>query len=189
MPRSTAPKSRQPLRLRGDLPHITDPYGQEIIHPACAGDLKFSIVVMRIHTIGFTRTSASDFFSRLRDSGARSVIDVRLRNTSHLAGFAKRDDLAWLLRELCGMDYIHMPRLAPTGAMLDAYRQGQDPWTLYESQFERLMERRLVHVAVPRELVTDSCLLCSEPEADQCHRRLVAEHWQRHWKDLEVVHL
>jgi hypothetical protein len=32
-------------------------------------------------------------------------------------------------------------------------------------------------------------LLCSEPTADRCHRRLVAERLARTWSGLEVAHL
>jgi hypothetical protein len=44
------------------------------------------------------------FFGLLRDSGARRVVDIRLRNTSGLSGFAQKSDLPWFLRELCGID-------------------------------------------------------------------------------------
>ena len=69
---------------------------------------------MKIYTIGFTKKTAERFFGLLRESGAKRLVDVRLRNTSGLSGFAKKDDLAWFLRELCKMDYIHLPQLAPT---------------------------------------------------------------------------
>lgn len=144
---------------------------------------------MTIHTIGFTKKAAAEFFGMLRASGARRVVDVRLRNTSGLAGFTKRRDLPWFLRELCGMDYLHLPRLAPTGHLLDAYRNGETRWPQYEEEFLRLMERRLVHVGVPREVVDGSVLLCSEESPERCHRRLVAEHLQRRWRDVEIVHL
>ena len=77
---------------------------------------------MNVFTIGFTRKSASRFFGLLRSSGARRIVDVRLNNVSQLAGFAKRDDLAYFLAELCGMQYVHLPELAPTKEMLDDYR-------------------------------------------------------------------
>ena len=144
---------------------------------------------MKLYTIGFTRKSAEQFFGLLRDSGAQRVVDIRLRNTSGLAGFAKRSDLPWFLRELCGMDYIHLPRLSPTDALLDAYRKKEITWDEYVPIFNDLIQRRLIHAAIPRDVIADSCLLCSEPTADRCHRRLVAEHLQRHWGDVEIVHL
>ena len=144
---------------------------------------------MKLYTIGFTRKSAADFFGLLRESGAKRVVDIRLRNTSGLAGFAKKNDLAWFLRELCGMDYVHLPRLSPTDELLDGYRRKQITWDEYEPIYNTLMERRLVRAAIPQDIIADACLLCSEPTADRCHRRLLAEHLQRHWGDVEIVHL
>ena len=144
---------------------------------------------MKVYTIGFTRKSAAHFFGLLRESGAQRLVDVRLRNTSGLAGFAKKNDLAWFLRELCAMDYIHLPRLAPTGDMLDAYRKRQLNWAAYESRFLALMERRLIQAAVPQDIISNACLLCSEDKPERCHRRLVAEYLQRHWGNVEIVHL
>ncbi len=68
---------------------------------------------MKIHTIGFTKKSAETFFGLLRESGATRVVDVRL-NVSQLAGFAKKDDLAYFLKALCRMKYSYRPDLAPT---------------------------------------------------------------------------
>ena len=144
---------------------------------------------MKIHTIGFTKKKAEQFFGLLRESGAEQLVDVRSRNTSGLSGFAKKDDLAWFLRELCKMDYIHMPQLAPTGEMLDAYRKEHKSWEIYEREFLALMkERRIAKMDVKRA-VDNSVLLCSEDTPEHCHRRLVAEHLQRHWDEVEIKHL
>ena len=144
---------------------------------------------MRVYTIGFTKKSAAHFFGLLRASDARRLVDVRLRNTSGLAGFAKKNDLAWFLRELCGMDYLHLPRLAPTSALLDAYRQRQIGWPAYETRFRALLEQRLVQAALPQDIIANACLLCSEDTPERCHRRLVAEYLQHHWGNLEIIHL
>lgn len=144
---------------------------------------------MKLYTIGFTRKSAADFFGLLRESGAKRVVDVRLRNTSGLAGFAKKSDLPWFLRELCGMDYVHLPRLSPTDALLDAYRKKEIDWQGYEPIFQSIIERRLIRAAIPQDIIADSCLLCSEDQPERCHRRLLAEHLQQHWGNVEIIHL
>ncbi len=144
---------------------------------------------MKLYTIGFTRKSAAEFFGLLRESGAKQVVDVRLRNTSGLAGFSKKSDLPWFLRELCDMDYIHLPRLSPTDALLDGYRKRDITWDQYEPIFHSIIERRLIRAAIPQDIIADSCLLCSEHQPDRCHRRLVAEHLQQHWGDVEIIHL
>ncbi len=144
---------------------------------------------MKLSTIGFTRKPARRFFDLLRQSGARRVVDVRLHNGSQLAGFAKKDDLAYFLGELCGMEYVHLPALAPTKEMLDDYRKRRCDWETYEDRFIALMRERRIEATVQREIVSDGCLLCSEDKPHHCHRRLVAEYLKQHWGDVEIVHL
>jgi uncharacterized protein (DUF488 family) len=144
---------------------------------------------MNVLTIGFTKKSAERFFSLLRRSGVKRVVDVRLNNVSQLAGFAKKDDLAYFTREICGADYLHVPALAPTQAMLDAYKKEKGDWEAYETRFLELMKSRRIEETVPREIIDDGCLLCSEDKPHHCHRRLVAEYLKSQWGDLEITHL
>lgn len=144
---------------------------------------------MKVFTIGFTKKSARRFFELLRNSGAKRVVDVRLNNVSQLAGFAKKDDLAYFLKEICGVDYVHLPVLAPTQEMLDDYKKMRGDWSTYETRFLALMKQRRIEETVSREVVADGCLLCSEDKPHQCHRRLVAEYLKQHWGDIAVSHL
>ena len=144
---------------------------------------------VRIFTIGFTKKSAERFFSAIRGSGAKRLIDVRLNNVSQLAGFTKKDDLRYFLREICGIEYMHLPTLAPTQDMLDRYKKSKGQWSVYEGEFLELMRSRSIEQAVSSEVVADACLLCSEDKPTNCHRRLVAEYLQQHWGGVEIVHL
>jgi uncharacterized protein (DUF488 family) len=144
---------------------------------------------MKVFTIGFTKKTARRFFGLLRASGAKRVVDVRLNNVSQLSGFAKQNDLAFFLSEICGMDYVHLPELAPTQQMLDELKKQKGDWRTYEAQFLALMKQRRVEESVSRELIADGCLLCSEDKPDYCHRRLVAEYLEEHWGHLEIAHL
>jgi uncharacterized protein (DUF488 family) len=144
---------------------------------------------MKLFTIGFTKKTAQKFFGLLRGSGARRVVDVRLNNVSQLAGFAKKDDLAFFLKEVTGMEYVHVPELAPTQEMLDAYKKEKGDWRLYEQRFLGLMRERKIEEKLPRSIFEGGCLLCSEDKPHQCHRRLVAEYLQQHWGDVDVKHL
>jgi uncharacterized protein (DUF488 family) len=144
---------------------------------------------MRIFTIGFTKKSAESFFSLLAGSGAVRLVDVRLNNISQLAGFAKKDDLKYFLRAICGMDYLHLPELAPTTAMLDAYKKQKGDWTAYEVQFLALMKSREIENAASKDILSDACLLCSEDKPQHCHRRLVAEYLREKWADVSIIHL
>ena len=144
---------------------------------------------MRVFTIGFTKKTARRFFELLRDSGAKHVVDVRLNNVSQLAGFAKKDDLAYFLETMCGIEYVHLPVLAPTQEMLDEYKKQRGNWKTYETRFLELMQQRRIEETVSREVVADGCLLCSEDKPHHCHRRLVAEYLKQHWGDVGIVHL
>jgi uncharacterized protein (DUF488 family) len=144
---------------------------------------------MKIFTIGFTKKSARKFFETLRASGVRRVVDVRLNNVSQLAGFAKRDDLKFFLEELYGIDYAHLPDLAPTQEMLDEYKKLKGDWANYEKRFLELMERRRIEDCISKELVADGCLLCSEDKPHHCHRRLVAEYLKQCWGGIDIAHL
>lgn len=144
---------------------------------------------MKIFTIGFTKKSAESFFSLLSGSGAKRLVDVRLNNISQLAGFAKKDDLKYFLRAICGMDYVHLPELAPTQAMLDAYKKEKGDWAAYEVQFLDLMKSREIEKSVGKDVLADACLLCSEDKPQHCHRRLVAEYIRDNWGDVEIIHL
>jgi len=144
---------------------------------------------MRIFTIGFTKKSAEEFFTRLQEAGVRRVVDVRLNNTSQIAGFAKARDLQFFVKAIAGIDYVHVPELAPTQDILDDFVKAKGPWSEYERRFRQLMETRRVADTLSRELFDGGCLLCSEDTPEHCHRRLVAEHLQEHWPDVKIVHL
>jgi len=145
---------------------------------------------VEIYTIGFTKKSAAEFFETLRHAGIRRLIDIRLKNSAQLAGFTKRDDLAYFLREICDAEYRHEPLLAPTPEMLERYRKRRATWDEYERQFLRLMEQRRIDETLdPALFATPTVLLCSEPTAERCHRRLVVEFLRARWKDVQPVHL
>jgi uncharacterized protein (DUF488 family) len=144
---------------------------------------------MKIFTIGFTKKSAAAFFDSLKDAGVARLIDVRLNNTSQLAGFTKKDDLRYFTRAICGIDYLHLPELAPTQEMLDAYKKQKGDWGPYERSFLDLMRERRIEKAVSPETLDGACLLCSEEKPHQCHRRLVAEYLREKWPDVAIDHL
>ena len=144
---------------------------------------------MKIFTIGFTKKSAEEFFTRLRNPEIQKLIDVRLNNISQLAGFAKKDDLRFFAKAICGIEYVHLPSLAPTQAMLDSYKKMRGSWSDYETDFLDLIKQRQIELTVSREQLDAGCLLCSEDKPDRCHRRLVADYLREKWHDVDVVHL
>jgi len=145
---------------------------------------------VEIYTIGFTQTTAERFFGRLADAGVRRLLDVRLRNVSQLAGFAKAQDLPYFLRELLGAAYVHEPLLAPTPELLADYRKQRIDWDAYERRFLALLAERRVHSQLaPADFATPTALLCSEATAERCHRRLVCDYLAGCWDGVRTVHL
>ena len=141
-------------------------------------------------TIGVHEKTASRFFRLLtrvwcQTSRGRAVSTIYLS----FAGFAKKDDLAWFLQKICGMEYIHVPELAPTQEILDDYKKRRGDWSTYETRFLELMRQRRIEETVPKEVIADGCLLCSEDKPHHCHRRLVAGYLKQHWGDVEIAHL
>jgi uncharacterized protein (DUF488 family) len=146
--------------------------------------------VTTIFTIGYKRKPLSTFIRQLQEAEVDAVVDIRLRNTSHLLGYAKQDTLAFLLREGFGIGYEHHPELAPTSEILDSFREDGD-WSAYERQFLPLLADRRAE-DVGEALLTrfpTLCLLCAEETTEECHRRLVAEYWAARLPGLHVQHL
>jgi len=145
---------------------------------------------VEIYTIGFTQKGAGTFFESLKGAGIKRLIDVRLNNTSQLAGFAKREDLQYFLKELCGAEYLHKPILSPTKDILDAYKKEEISWDEYKKRFVSLLTQRKVEEIIDKQLFdVPTVLLCSELEPEHCHRRLVAEYLAMKWGDVRVAHL
>jgi uncharacterized protein (DUF488 family) len=146
-----------------------------------------------IFTIGFTKKSAEEFFWLLQEARVRKLIDIRENRVGQLAGFGKYPDLAFFLDRIAGIAYDYQPIFAPSPEIRDAYRKTRD-WAQFEKSFLKLMkQRRVLEVVDPSLFEGKVALLCSEAEADKCHRRLVAEMLAQHWLSqghaIEVKHL
>lgn len=144
---------------------------------------------MKLFTIGFTKKNAEQFFGKLKQAGLTRIIDTRLNNVSQLAGFTKKDDLRFFVKEILGIEYVHIPLLAPTKDILDTYKKNGGDWDTYEQKFHNLIESRRIEHTLDKALFDGACLLCSEPTPHHCHRRLVAEYLRDHWGNVEIKHL
>lgn len=142
-----------------------------------------------IYTIGFSKKNLKEFITRLKNAGVKKVIDVRLNNTSQLAGYAKKEDLEYVLG-LVGIDYEHHPELAPTEDLLKSYKNRQITWQEYEKIYKDLLIQRepLQSIDFGKQ-EGPFCLLCSEDKPDRCHRRLLAEYYRDRLPEVEIGHL
>ena len=146
---------------------------------------------MKLYTIGFTQKNARTFFNLLRDNNVKTVVDIRLNNTSQLAAFAKGEDLKFFLTEFCQIEYVHDITFAPTETLLKDYKNKKISWFEYEKEFSRIMEGRNIKNYIKKNYYNkDSiCLLCSEALPNQCHRSLVAEIFGEVFEDVQIIHL
>ncbi len=145
---------------------------------------------MEIYSIGFTKKNAREFFGALKANGIERLLDVRLNNTSQLAGFAKQADLPYFLHEICGAAYEHEPLLAPTQEILDAYKKRKGDWEVYSEAYLALIRSRKVELTLSRESFEKrTVLLCSEASPEHCHRRLALDYLQDCWKNVSIHHL
>ena len=146
---------------------------------------------MKVYTIGFTQKNARKFFNLLRDNNVKTVVDIRLNNTSQLAAFAKGEDLKFFLTEFCGIEYIHDTTFAPTEILLKDYKNKKVSWLDYENEFDRIMKGRNIkeYIAKKYKGKDSICLLCSEALPNQCHRRLVAEIFKEVLEKVQIIHL
>jgi uncharacterized protein (DUF488 family) len=144
------------------------------------------VVGVQLFTIGFTKKSAAEFFGLLRDAGVKRVVDVRLNNVSQLAGFSKKDDLAFFLSAIAGIDYLHAPILAPDQSLIDDYRTHGIGYDAFAAKFAALLKQRKVETLPEAKLRDGDCLLCSEVQASECHRSVVASYLSPFLKRLTV---
>lgn len=143
----------------------------------------------KVFTVGFTKKSAAQFFEKLRAAGVKRIVDVRLNKVSQLAGFSKRDDLKYFLKEILDIEYVEAPLLAPTQTLLDNYKKNKGSWENYERDFLQLMVERHIEEKIDPLVISGGCLLCSEDKPHHCHRRLVAEYLKKSWGELKIEHI
>lgn len=137
---------------------------------------------MAVYTIGFTKKSAEKFFEVLRTEKIDMLIDIRLKNTSQLAGFAKHPDIKYFLRQMKICNYIHDLNFAPSEKTLKEYKSKLINWESYTEQFEETMKQRDIRKYISEKYADykdkNICLLCSEESHVNCHKSLVAEYFR-----------
>ena len=146
--------------------------------------------MISLYTIGFTKKSAEHFFNLLRDSKVKQLVDVRINNSSQLAGFAKGNDLKFFVNEICHIPYIHIADFAPTKELLDQWHKQEVNWEDYERIYTKLLTDRDILRKYGIKPFDGSCFLCSEDTPEQCHRRLLVEYMKKHSSEkIEITHL
>lgn len=146
--------------------------------------------MITLFTIGFTKKSAEHFFNLLRNNGVKQLVDVRISNSSQLAGFAKGKDLEFFIHEICHISYKHIADFAPSKELLDQWHKQEVTWEEYEKIYIQLLKDRDILRKYGIKAFDGSCFLCSEDTPEQCHRRLLAEYLQEHSSEqVKITHL
>ncbi|MBV6444647.1 MAG: hypothetical protein IFNCLDLE_00910 [Ignavibacteriaceae bacterium] len=145
---------------------------------------------MKLYTIGYTKKSAQEFFETLKKNGVKRILDVRESNSNLFAGFTMKQNIGYFLKEICNIDYQELKILAPTKDIrLKFHDSGYKEWETFKNGYNELLKTRDLKNQIDKNLLEDAALLCFEPTADHCHRRLAAEHLKEIYPDLEIVHL
>jgi len=143
---------------------------------------------MTIYTIGFSGKSAEEFFELLLKNNVKKLIDIRLNNSSQLSGFANIKHLPYFLK-LHNIEYEYKDIFAPTKELLSGYKDGKIDWTEYEKIYLGILKDREILKNIDIKIFKESVLLCSEPTASMCHRRLLAEYLQKNFSNINIKHL
>lgn len=152
--------------------------------------MKRAASAVPVSTIGFTGKTAQEFFDLLKNAEVRTVLDIRLSNTSQLAGFAKKQDLPFFLDKLCGAAYQEMPELAPEPELFKRYKAKELTWDDFAAAYVESIAKRRVESNLDIDLFRSACLLCSEHLPHHCHRRLALEYLNSRWNSrLKISHL
>lgn len=140
-------------------------------------------------TIGFAGRNAQSFFVALREFGVSTLIDIRRNNTSQLAGYTKKSDLPFLVEEICGAQYQHVPELSPAPYLIRRFRSHEIRWPEFAEAFVQQLKTIDFEKQVSSLELHRSCLLCACNDYRECHRRIVAELLVDHVPGLVPVHL
>lgn len=146
--------------------------------------------MQRIYTIGFSKKSLREFVKLLKDARVEKLIDIRLNNTSQLAGYAKKDDLAYIM-ELINIEYVHDVSLAPDNKLLSDYKKNLLDWSDYETRYLKILEERNIRDGIKKLINSKTiCFLCSEHKPNKCHRSLLANFIKNNLNEkVEIIHL
>jgi uncharacterized protein (DUF488 family) len=154
------------------------------------------VSTLRIHTIGHSNASATDFIALLRNNGIEALVDVRSSPYSQYLPHFNRDTLAGIMAE-AGISYhfageylggrpkdptCYKHGKVPTGKvdylkLVDYAEVARRPWV--QKGIERLLQ-----IAEERP----TTLMCAEEDLHSCHRyHLITPVLER--SGIEVVHI
>ena len=126
-------------------------------------------------TIGYERTSLSEFIQTLREAEVELLVDIRDRAQSRRKGFSKTA-LSEALKE-AGINYLHLRTLGDPKEGREAARAGD--YDKFKEIFGAVIQSKPAKTALSEvsELAREShvCLMCYEKDHRFCHRSIVSD--------------
>jgi uncharacterized protein (DUF488 family) len=143
-----------------------------------------------LFTLGYQQRSIDEFVDLLCDADVNVLVDVRETAWSHKPGFSKGALSSALAA--AGIDYIHAdfagnPKWLRSNA--DTHRQCLEWYGWYLGEFGEIVTTFDDLVAGLHAEGKRVCLTCFERHADDCHRAILTDRWQRAGKSRTVTHL
>ncbi|HUX06471.1 MAG TPA: DUF488 domain-containing protein [Acidobacteriota bacterium] len=168
----------KPFRQRRLRPHRAVPEKQEML-PAAV-----------LYTVGMGRKKLQNLMQLLVDAGVQLVADVRAYAAESGPGFTRERDIAFLLKEVAGIEYRREEPLVPSREIREQFRRDHN-WHRFEESYLEMLRSEKVEESLNPEIyaAVKTCLLGDPESAEQDHRRLAAEYLQQQWKIRRVEHL
>lgn len=128
-----------------------------------------------LFTIGYERSTLSDFVATLQMSGIDVLADIRDRAQSRRPGFSK-SALSEALSK-ANIQYVHLKELGDPKEGREAARRGD--FGEFRRVFSNVMASEEANSAVQQiaEMLKNSnvCLMCYERDVKTCHRKIVSD--------------
>ena len=145
---------------------------------------------IKLYTIGFGKKSAEEFFTILKKHKIERLIDVRESNSNIYAGFTIKKNLPFFLNTILEVEYLELKLLAPTKELrVEYHSSNKSDWNKYKEGYIKLLDSRKITDTIDVSIFHNAILLCSEPTADKCHRRLAAEYLKKIDDKIQITHL
>ena len=143
-----------------------------------------------LYTVGMGRRQLQELMQLLVDTGIEMVSDLRNYAAESGPGFTRERDLAFLLKEVAGIEYRREELLVPQREMREQFRRDHN-WGRFESAYMAMLRAERVQEVLDREryAALRTCLLGDSDSAEHDHRRLAAEYLKQAWEIGAIRHL
>lgn len=140
-----------------------------------------------LFTFGYEGLNIDSFIARLKETGIKTIIDVRELPLSRKKGFSKNSFATYL--HSAGIAYAHMPALGCPKPIRNAYKINSN-WSEYTKEFNTYLATQTSAIKELSKISrsTSACLICFEADFNLCHRSLIARACQKE-SGVKITHI